>query len=164
MPLDDNLRSAWLSDQTNGRMGYVVMSVRWSNPYTSPPEGFARVRWGLCAPWPTPNRVELDALASEKARAAGPGYSFFLNFCDLRWIKRWTPERMAANRVRLMEQRIRKKEPLFAVYLIQKQLEAKPDYYDSEKIKQEIESRVRAEKEMFRALIENWVADCFCDL
>ncbi len=156
--------SAWLSSQTNGRMGYVLISVRWFNPYTSPPEGLGRIRWGLCAPWPTQYRSELFELASEKAKAAGPGYSVYLWFEKLRMIKRWTSERMAKNRIRLMEQRIRKKEPLFADYFIERQRENKPDYYDSEKIKEEIAKRVRLEKEWRHNLIREWVADCFCDV
>ena len=77
---------------------YAIISIVWGNPYTRPPVGAPRILFGMSCPWPTTHRAELMDLVARQDRP--PGYTVAIWFRSREPIKRWSPERMAAVRMR----------------------------------------------------------------
>lgn len=110
----------------------AVWSVRWSNPYTAPPDNRPRVLVQVYRPEGHPE-VRGPKPPAEIQRTLdeigfGSGYS-------LHWRpistppEPKTPQKLAKIRRQRLERRIQKKYPLFADQFIQEELERKPDYY-----------------------------------
>lgn len=151
--------SAFLDSKTQQ---YAVFFLGWHNPYTSPPSDQPRILGGVCVPWPWPFWEEMDYNEIWNwlpKHPLGSGYAHCVSIDDIKPRKHWTPERMATNRLRLMKNRIRKKDPLFADQFIKKQIASKPDYYDPAAIANEIEERKAWHAQWEKDVLESWVVD-----
>jgi hypothetical protein len=96
------------------------------------------LRWRLPrTPCPGPHElasavVEAGQPAPESVMSrwvAGGGYAVCVDFLFDRPLRRWSDERKAATRRRNLDKRIRRAAPLFAEELIERELTARPDYY-----------------------------------
>jgi len=105
---------------------YCVMSVRWNNQYTRPPEGMPFVLWAVCVDWPMAGyKAFLEQHAPQY-----PGYSETLTFCDYTpQPVKWSMEAKARNRQERLRKRVEKKAPLFAAEFIRREIDAKPSYF-----------------------------------
>jgi hypothetical protein len=63
-------------------------------------------------------------------RVAGSGYAVCVDFLGQKQIQRWSDERKAAVRRRNMQARINRVAPLFADELIERELAARPAYFN----------------------------------
>lgn len=103
-------------------------ALRWSNPYTTPPNGGPLELASVRVPAGSRTPPEIEALWRP-----GAGYAVCIDFEDCSYEpaagRRWTAERKGKVRVKRLESRIAKAFPLFADELIQRELEARPDYY-----------------------------------
>lgn len=101
-------------------------SIRWGNPYTSAPGprelGTAEV--------PPGSRCPAELLALTKP---GDGYAVCLDFPQAGAVRRWSDERRADVRRRNLTRRVERDAPLFADELIQRELDARPDYFAGKK-------------------------------
>lgn len=61
---------------------------------------------------------------------AGSGYAVCVDFLGQKQIQRWSDERKAAVRRRNMQARIHRVAPLFADELIERELAARPEYFN----------------------------------
>ncbi|MEZ3667793.1 theronine dehydrogenase, partial [Klebsiella pneumoniae] len=61
---------------------------------------------------------------------AGSGYAVCVDFLGQKQIQRWSDERKAAVRRRNMQARINRVAPLFADELIERELAARPAYFN----------------------------------
>lgn len=61
---------------------------------------------------------------------AGSGYAVCVDFLGQKQIQRWSDERKAAVRRRNMQARINRVAPLFADELIERELAARPEYFN----------------------------------
>lgn len=116
-------------------MIYYSWSVRWSNPYTVPPDGLPRImmqdvmapgvkRWssryvpGCCL-------MVLD----QYQRKDIWGYNLYVACHDTKPARQLSLASKQSIRRKRLEARIRAKYPLFADAMIAEALAAKPDYY-----------------------------------
>lgn len=77
--------------------------------------------------------VEAGQAAPEEVmsrRVAGSGYAVCVDFLGQKQIQRWSDERKAAVRRRNMQARINRVAPLFADELIERELAARPAYFN----------------------------------
>ena len=120
---------------------YWVASISWGNPHTDPPSGIRHL-WACCIPAPVSAQgVSSHTILKNITRKFAPpirfgsGYSLVLDVMqDIKPAKGWSAEAKARNRKRLMIQRAKKKDPLFADWVINQKMESDPDYYDSDSI------------------------------
>ena len=107
-------------------------SVKWFNPYTSPPDGMPLLLAGpvIIEDWANNTNKkcpeDLSFLADQN-----PGYSICWEYEYIPGTK-WSKEAKARNRVRLLRRRMEKKCPLFAEQLITQKVAEKPAYYKGE--------------------------------
>ena len=100
------------------------------------------LRWKLPSPCPG-----VEVLASEQVEegqpapasvmdlwVAGAGYAVCLDFCGDKPIRRWSEEQKAAARRRNLAKRVYRTAPLFADELIERELEARPDYFSGKTV------------------------------
>ncbi|HFZ1627721.1 theronine dehydrogenase, partial [Klebsiella pneumoniae] len=77
--------------------------------------------------------VEAGQAAPEEVMSrwvAGSGYAVCVDFHGQKQIQRWSDERKAAVRRRNMQARIHRVAPLFADELIERELAARPEYFN----------------------------------
>lgn len=103
-------------------------SLRWSNPYTQPPEGGPVELLSVTVPAGSPTPAEI------KTRwRPGVGYAICLDFDNASYEpqagRQWSPERKGKVRVKRLQSRLGKAFPLFADELLERELQARPDYY-----------------------------------
>jgi hypothetical protein len=89
---------------------------------------------------PCPGPRELISVVVEAGQAApeevmsrwvaGSGYAVCVDFLGQKQIQRWSDERKAAVRRRNMQARIHRVAPLFADELIERELAARPEYFN----------------------------------
>lgn len=101
--------------------GFWRYSVRWGNPYTTPPDNGPKILGAADVPAGSPCPPCLEGLRQ-------PGYATCIDFYAPP-IKHWSPERKAATRKRNLEKRIAKTAPLFFDELVTREMEANSDYY-----------------------------------
>lgn len=112
---------------------YKTFSIRWGNPYTTPPNGLPDVLWRFTTrlSHPTPKQqAKLDAIYARNPR----GYSYAIGFGSDKTDsgeRKWSEERKQKNRLRLLEKRLAKKYTIPSLYesaLVEAVL-SKPDEY-----------------------------------
>ncbi len=107
---------------TPGATDEVALFLRWKLPHRP-----ARVHWSW---FPLSWRQGRRHLKVMSCWVAGAGYAVCVDFLDERQIKRWSDERKAAVRRRNMQARIHRVAPLFADELIERELAARPEYFN----------------------------------
>lgn len=105
----------------------ISWSLRWSNPYTSPPEGASRVKAAVIVPAGTPCPSEIRELWE-----AGSGWGICWEMIDQGPVRRWSREAKARVRQRNLRKRMEQKFPLFAETFIADEIKKRPDYYSAE--------------------------------
>jgi hypothetical protein len=115
---------------------YRVFSVRWSNPYTEPPNGLPRVLWEFTSEYDRPLPKQEAKIEAILARAP-LGYCRSIGFRDQaeeRGKRRWSEERKIKNRCRLLENRLRKQFSIPELYeeALQVALVKNPAYFGVE--------------------------------
>ncbi|MCS6401421.1 theronine dehydrogenase [Klebsiella quasipneumoniae subsp. similipneumoniae] len=103
------------------------------------------MKWRYSLRWKLPHRpcpgpqelvsvvVEAGQAAPEEVMScwvAGAGYAVCVDFHGQKQIQRWSDERKAAVRRRNMQARIHRVAPLFADELIERELAARPEYFN----------------------------------
>ena len=102
-------------------------SVRWSNPYTQPPDNQPRILLRAFAESSRPVPEDIDAL--HKRLGLGSGWCVSVA-CIEPPPRRKNAGQKASLRVKALERRVgRHIGPLFAQEVIDQQLEARPDYF-----------------------------------
>ena len=120
---------------------FWVVLISWGNPHPDPPAG-VRHLWACCIPAPvdaqgvTSHMILRDLLDNHAPQIRpGSGYCVSLDVMqDIKPARRWSAAAKSQNRKRLMIQRAKKKDPLFADWVINKKMESDPDYFDPDKI------------------------------
>jgi hypothetical protein len=107
-------------------IGYV-WSLRWANPYTTPPDGMPRLRAEVFFPVGHPNFKQCPTELSSQRVLGSP------------WVITWSPvsapikplsqEALASVRRKRLARRVKAKYPLLADQIIAEELAKKPDYY-----------------------------------
>lgn len=113
-------------------MNGAVWSVRWSNPYTSPPDNRPQVLVQVYRPegHPEVRGLKLPAEIRRTLEEIGLGSGYGLHWRPISAPPRpKSPQKLAMIRRQRLERRIRKKYPLFADQFIRDELAKKPDYY-----------------------------------
>ena len=109
-----------------------LFQLTWSNPYTEPPEGKPRLLAEICSVVRHPAPKEFVE-ACERLHALGDGYGVrFFALKPRQKQREWTRERKAAHRRRLLEQRVKRKNPLFADEFIAQAIAQKPSYFEGD--------------------------------
>jgi hypothetical protein len=108
-------------------LGFLY-SVEWLNPNTQPPNGKPRITAALYLRCDYPGQGARLPAEIEKLHELGDGYTVAVA-AILPEPKRWTPERKFAYRRRMLENRMRKKYPMFSDQYIQEVLTKKPAYF-----------------------------------
>jgi hypothetical protein len=104
-----------------------IYAIRWSNPYTEPPEGQPRELARMVVPRGE-RPVELLAQLDVLGLGSGWGLHFFGNTDD-KPPRRLPPSSRASIRRKRLEARMRRNNPLFADAAIEAALAANPAYY-----------------------------------
>ena len=110
----------------------LIYSVRWSNPYTSPPDGRPRTLLKVETDQTQPPQTVLDRIDEE----GGPGCGWAL-YCEVTLSepdpkRKWSKERKAETRRSNLRRRIQKKHPLFFFEIYLQELAARPAYFAGE--------------------------------
>jgi hypothetical protein len=112
-----------------GRAQGHVYKIEWSNPYTKPPAGMPLVLAEMFVPT---DGYRGACTPAEIATFAVPrGYTTTISWLA-QPIKVQPPERLAANRRRLLAARAAAKAPLFAEEFVAAEIARQPDYYAGE--------------------------------
>jgi len=146
---------------------YILVSVSWSNPYTEPSLGFKHL-WAACIP----QDVSRDGMPHHEiikylriyAENKPYGYSLCLDFLDIKNRKRISHEARANMRRKKLADRIMKKDPLFFDHFLNKAIAEKPEYYDQDDIKIEIEKRELEIEEYFEQRNMKFINSSICKL
>lgn len=104
--------------------------------------------WRYSLRWKLPSPCRVEVLASEQVEegqpapasvmdlwVAGAGYAVCTDFCGDKPIRRWSEEQKAAARRRNLAKRVYRTAPLFADELIERELEARPDYFSGKTVR-----------------------------
>ena len=105
----------------------IRWSLRWGDPYPSPPQREGRVRAAVAVPAGTPCPPEISKLWE-----AGSGWVICWDMIDQAPVRRWSQEAKARVRQRNLRKRTERKFPLFAETFIADELAKRPDYYSAE--------------------------------
>lgn len=111
----------------------AVWSVRWTNPYTQPPDNRPRVLIEVYRPegHPEVRGLKPPAAIQQALDQVGLGSGYSLHWQPISAppvIK--PPDKLAVIRRKRLERRIRKKYPLFADEFIAQELARRSAYYD----------------------------------
>lgn len=111
---------------------YKIFSVRWSNPYTQPPDGLPEVLLRFESNHDRPTVQQQRKIEAILSRF--PGYCFATGFGNRKidsGAYRWSEERKTKNRLRLLENRLQKKFTIPELYeaALQEAIAKKPEYY-----------------------------------
>ena len=107
---------------------FAVISTRWGNPYTTPPDDLPRILWAATIF----DHADERQIRAEHAPDTTPGDVWSPCWTAFpKPIKRWAPERKAATRRANLRKRLDKKAPLFADQLFADELARRPDYFDA---------------------------------
>lgn len=108
------------------------------------------MKWRYSLRWrlphkPCPGPPELVSVVVEAGQAApeevmtrwvaGSGYAVCVDFLGEKPVRRWSDERKAAVRRRNLQVRIRRVAPLFADELIERELAARPAYFNGKSVR-----------------------------
>ncbi len=110
----------------------AVWSVRWNNPYTSPPDGRPRVLIEVFRPegHPEVRGFHPPAAVQQVLKQVGLGSGYGLHWQAItKPPKEINREKLAIIRRKRLERRVWKRYPLFAEKLIEEELALKPEYY-----------------------------------
>lgn len=111
------------------RQGYQHLEVMWRNPYTSPPDGLARVQWA-CA---IPIGISERAFTKEHAPKVVPGSGWCYSVGTITAPgPAWSKEAKARVRRGNLRRRLEKSIPLFAAIAYDDELARRPDYFAGE--------------------------------
>lgn len=103
-----------------------LISISWTNPYTSPPDGFSRCLAEVAV-------HSLDSIPSDFPSPSlflGTGYGFFIrHLSDVTKRRSLSPAALAAVRLARLRRRMYARGPLFAEFFVQQEIEKKPDFY-----------------------------------
>ena len=125
-----------------------IISIEWNNPYTQPPSGLPRVLRSAC-PLPGPGNEEyLKRFFGNLKSKYPPGYVICWT-PPFKPIKMLSGSSLAKMRRSRMENRIRKKAPLFADQLIKAELKKRPEYYCPIECEKRQEERRKKMKELY---------------
>lgn len=89
----------------------AVWSVRWGNPYTSPPDGKKNILKEIRVPWGSDNDKTVPHEIKELADIHS-GYVICWHAPEAKG-KKWSKEALHRNRIKRIEKRAEKKFPLF---------------------------------------------------
>src|SRR4029453_16285042 len=109
----------------------IQFAIRWSNPYTNPPEGMPRELMATTCVQESPRHLPVGILQMLDTLAR-PGFGWGLCIGideDARPRRRLSLEAKGRIRRKSLERRIRKKAPLFADGIITEELAANPKYF-----------------------------------
>jgi hypothetical protein len=101
-----------------------LLTIEWSNPYTTPPAGAPTV---LCQVFTLGKKPPTEF--SQFKFSLGGGYSLTSRYVAPP-VKQLSQETLANVRKKRLARRIGKKVPLFADFFIQQEVERKPAYYN----------------------------------
>ncbi len=117
-----------------------LFRLSWGNPNTEPPAGRPRILAEIASAVRHPCPPEFEA-ACQRLHTLGDGYWVSFGMLEPRRKNReWSRERKAACRRQKLEQRIKRKYPLFADQLIQEEIAKKPDYFDGGALNADVEA------------------------
>ncbi len=108
-----------------------MWSVVWFNRYTEPPDGLPRCLMQAVFRVPKGRgcpRPPADMLGLLDELGMGSGWTTSATFVP-HPVKSWSPERRFKYRRQMLENRIRKKYPLFAERFIEEAMRQRPEYY-----------------------------------
>jgi hypothetical protein len=109
-----------------------IWQVRWSNPYTQPPEGRQVLAEVVIPDWPNAPDKRCPAELTELSWQH-PGYG--IHWTD-RWHNKpdrsWSKARKGEARRRNLRKRIEAKWPMFAEMMIAEEMARYPSYYAGE--------------------------------
>lgn len=101
----------------------MVWRVRWGNPYSSPPDGAARVLLEIrvCGSREMPPEI--------KNFPFPPGYTIAVQYYSSTPPRRWSEEAKQKLRRSRLANRLAKSAPLFAGELFNREIKSNPNYY-----------------------------------
>jgi hypothetical protein len=105
----------------------VLIELRWSNPYTQPPNG-VRILAEIYRPYDDPEARKPPDVFDE-LHTLGDGYSHIYSFISPR-IKELPPDKLASVRKKRIARRVQKKYPMFAEQFLAEEIAKNPEYYD----------------------------------
>lgn len=110
----------------------IQFAIRWSNPYTNPPEGMPRELIAITRVQESTRDIPQEILQTLETVAL-PGSGWGLNIGideDARPKRRLSMQAKGSIRRKSLERRVRKKAPLFADRIIAEELAANPSYFN----------------------------------
>jgi hypothetical protein len=110
----------------------IRFAIKWSNPYTNPPEGMPRELMAITRLQESTRDIPAEITqALETVARPGTGWSLFVGIDqDARPRRRLSPQAKASIRRKSLERRIRRVAPLFADGIIADELAANPKYFN----------------------------------
>ncbi len=110
----------------------ILFTIRWGNPYTSPPEGMPRELIAMTRMQESTRDIpaEIVELLETVARP-GSGWGLFVGIDEeAKPKRRLSSQAKASIRRKSLERRVRKAAPLFAERIIADELAANPNYFN----------------------------------
>ena len=109
----------------------IQFAIKWSNPYTNPPEGMPRELMAITRVQESTRDIPQEILQMlETIARPGSGWGLCIGIDeDARPRRRLSLEAKGRIRRKSLERRIRKKAPLFADGFIAEELAANPKYF-----------------------------------
>ncbi len=110
----------------------IRFAIKWSNPYTNPPEGMPRELMAITRVQQSTRDIPTEITqALETVALPGSGWTLFVDIDDdARPRRRLSPQAKASIRRKSLERRVRKTAPLFADRIIADELAANPKYFN----------------------------------
>ncbi len=109
-----------------------IISLRWFNPYTSPPADVDLLSDGRCC-WACTvlDRRYEDEIRQKNEPVHTPGDGWASSWSPFyEPAKQWSSEAKARVRKGRLQKRLQKKFPLFADLFVQSEMQRRPDYFD----------------------------------
>ncbi len=110
----------------------ILFTIKWSNPYTNPPEGMSRELIAITRMQESTRDIppEIKQLL-ETVVLPGSGWSLCVGIDeDARRRRRLSMKAKGSIRRKTLERRVRKAAPLFADRIIADELAANPNYFN----------------------------------
>ena len=116
----------------NAKLRPIQFAIRWSNPYTNPPEGMPRELMTVTRTQESTRDIpqEILEMLATVARP-GSGWGLYIGIDeDTRPRRRLSLKAKGSIRRKSLERRVRKKAPLFADRIIAEELASNPRYFN----------------------------------
>ena len=110
----------------------IQFAIRWSNPYTNPPDGMARELIAITRVQESTRDIPQEILQMlETVAHPGSGWGLCIGIDeDARPKRRLSMQAKGSIRRKSLERRVRKKAPLFADRIIAEELAANSSYFN----------------------------------